>query len=139
MSAFSPVRRAAVTERAGYRCEYCHLPIKGQVATFPIDHVLPKSLGGSQELENLALTCPHCNAQKWTETQGFDPETGTNAPLYNPRVDDWDSHFRWSRLIPGQLDGITSIGRATISQLKINDASMIELRCLLAELELFTG
>ena len=28
---------------------------------FTIDHITPKSLGGSDELENLALACRRCN------------------------------------------------------------------------------
>lgn len=39
MTAFSDEVRDAVVSRAGGRCEYCHLPTRGQVATFPIDHV----------------------------------------------------------------------------------------------------
>jgi 5-methylcytosine-specific restriction endonuclease McrA len=81
VSAFSPARRAAIVERAGNRCEYCQLPTRGQLATFPIDHILPKSQGGSQELDNLALTCPHCNDHKWTGTEGIDPKTGESVPL----------------------------------------------------------
>jgi 5-methylcytosine-specific restriction endonuclease McrA len=39
------------------------------------DHVVPKSAGGTNELDNLALTCPHCNAHKWTEFSGRNPKT----------------------------------------------------------------
>ncbi len=62
MTVFSDAMRDAVVARAGGCCEYCHLPTRGQVATFPIDHVLPRSSGGETILDNLALACPHCNA-----------------------------------------------------------------------------
>lgn len=84
MSAFSPSMRAKVVERAGHRCEYCRLPTRGQVATFPIDHVVPKSTGGTNDDRNLALWCPHCNAQKWKTADAVDPITQTTAPYFNP-------------------------------------------------------
>lgn len=137
MSAFSEVRRAEVVTRAGHRCEYCHLPARGQVATFPIDHITPRSVGGTNELSNLALTCPHCNAHKWTAAAGIDPETGDTVSLFNPRCDNWDEHFAWSADRPGELVGRTGTGRATIASLSVNAADMIALRLLLAEVALF--
>ncbi len=135
MSAFSDVRRAEVTARAGHRCEYCHLPTRGQVATFPIDHVIPRTAGGTTAPDNLALTCPHCNAQKWTAMEGIDPGTGASAPLFHPRQDAWEEHFEWAS--SGVLAGRTAVGRATIVGLQMNDPGMVELRILLAELGIF--
>lgn len=135
MSAFSPVRRAEVTARAGHRCEYCHLPTRGQVATFPIDHILPRHAGGTTALDNLALTCPHCNAHKWAVVEEADPASGEPVRLFHPRQDVWAEHFAWT--ITGEIEGRTSVGRATISGLRMNDPDMIELRALLAELGLF--
>jgi hypothetical protein len=139
VSAFSEVRRAQVVDRAGYRCEYCHLPTRGQVATFPIDHASPRSAGGTNDLGNLALTCPHCNAHKWTVAEGFDPETSAAVALFNPRSDNWGDHFAWSADRLGELVGLTPAGRATIASLRINDDDMIALRLLLAEVGLFPG
>src|SRR5205823_5397281 len=93
VSAFSEVRRAEVAGRAGHRCEYCHLPTRGQVATFPIDHVIPRGRGGATDLDNLALTCPHCNAHKWTAVEGPDPDTGETVRFFHPRQDTWTDHF----------------------------------------------
>lgn len=137
MSAFSDSRRAEVTARAGHRCEYCHLPARGQVATFPIDHTTPRTAGGTTELSNLALTCPYCNAYKWTAVAGLDPETGDLTRFYHPREDAWSDHFEWSRGRPGELVGKTAIGRSTIAALRINSPDMIELRLLLSEVDLF--
>ena len=134
MSAFSGVRRAEVSARAGHRCEYCHLPTRGQVATFPIDHITPRSAGGTNELSNLALTCPHCNAHKWTAAEGTDGDT---VPVFNPRRDNWSEHFEWPADGSGKLLGRTPTGRATIVALSINEADMIALRVLLTELGLF--
>ena len=137
MSAFSPARREEVTARAGFRCEYCHLPTRGQVATFPIDHVVPRNADGPNDVSNLALTCPHCNAHKWTAITGPDPDTREVVPLFHPRLDSWDVHFAWPETNRGELVGLTATGRATIAALRINDANMIELRALLSEVGWF--
>ena len=130
MSAFSPVRRAEVARRAGYRCEYCRLPARGQVATFPIDHIVPRAAGGTNELDNLAMTCPHCNAMKWATEAAADPDTGQPSRLFNPRLDAWNDHFEW--IEDHRLRGRTASGRTTVAVLKVNSDSMIELRNVLA-------
>ncbi len=137
MSAFSDVRRAEVVARAEHRCEYCRLPTRGQVATFPIDHIVPKSAGGSNGVANLALTCPHCNAHKWTDTVAPDPDTGQATRFFHPRQDRWEEHFLWSPDGSGELVGRTPTGRVTVVGLRINDADMVSLRLLLADVDLF--
>jgi 5-methylcytosine-specific restriction endonuclease McrA len=48
----------------GYRCAYCH-----QEATrWEVDHVIPRSRGGSNRVSNLALACPACNQEKGDQT-----------------------------------------------------------------------
>ena len=138
MTVFSDVVRDAVVARAGGCCEYCHLPTRGQVATFPIDHVLPRSSGGETILDNLALACPHCNAHKWAHTASLDPSSGASVPLFHPRRQSWAEHFQWSVQEIGVLEGKTPCGRATIAQLHVNDADMVNIRQLLASLGLFT-
>jgi 5-methylcytosine-specific restriction endonuclease McrA len=58
------------------RCQYCnvHLPI--EVAT--LDHVVPKSRGGSHSWENLVLSCGTCNLRKGSRTP-----CEANMPLSN--------------------------------------------------------
>jgi 5-methylcytosine-specific restriction endonuclease McrA len=65
MSVVSEATRDHGGARAGHRCEYCHLPTRGQAGTFPIDHVTPRSLAGPTTLDNLALACPGRNGHKW--------------------------------------------------------------------------
>jgi hypothetical protein len=114
------------------------LPTRGQVATFPIDHIIPRSRGGETDISNLALTCPHCNAHKWNAADGPDPETGETVALFHPRQDEWRDHFAWSATRPGELIGKTASGRVTIHALRINDADMIALRMFLAELRVLS-
>src|SRR5438270_37998 len=114
MSVVGKKRRAAVERRAGFRCEYCHLLMRGQVAQFEIDHAIPRSAGGKTEPNNLVLACPRCNTWKAAEIAAADPETGDTIPLFNPRSQDWDDHFAWSESDPVLLEGKTPCGRATI-------------------------
>ncbi len=129
--------RALVVDRAKSRCEYCRLPILGQVARFPIDHIIPRNADGQTTPDNLALACPHCNAFKWAHTQSADPQTGLIIPLFHPRADPWSEHFRWSRREPTILEGITPKGRATVSRLQMNHPNLVTTRALLMELGLF--
>jgi hypothetical protein len=131
--------RNSVEQRAGYRCEYCRLPIRGQVATFPIDHILPRNSGGKTALFNLALACPHCNGHKWAHVSAADPLTAEVVPLFNPRVDRWEDHFQWSPSDRSILEGCTEQGRATLHLLQMNHPQLIDIRRLLEALGLSPG
>lgn len=139
MSVVDAATRAAIEERAGFRCEYCRLPIRGQIATIPIDHLIPRSCGGLTELANLALACPHCNGHKWAHTSAPDPATDEVVPLFNPREDRWEDHFQWSSTDRTILEGRTSCGRATLGLLQMNHPNMVGVRHLLLALNLLPG
>lgn len=112
--------RQFVRQRANYLCEYCHSPEKSSSDIFTIDHLIPRSLGGSDELDNLALACRRCNERRYNFTTGNDPQTGEEIAIFNPRLQQWSEHFVWlaSGLI---IAGTTAIGRATCSRLDFND------------------
>ena len=45
--------RQFVRERAGSRCEYCHLPdFAASVSLFHVEHILAKQHGGSDDADN---------------------------------------------------------------------------------------
>jgi hypothetical protein len=112
--------RNLVRERAKYLCEYCHSSEEASAALFQIDHIMPQSLGGSDELENLALACQRCNGYRYNFTKGIDPQTEVEIYLFNPRQQKWSEHFTWTE--DGlKIIGITSIGRATCNRLDLND------------------
>lgn len=46
---------------ADYTCAYC-----GGKDGYTIDHIIPRSLGGSCGLENLIVACGPCNRRKWS-------------------------------------------------------------------------
>jgi hypothetical protein len=136
VSLISASLREAVVQRAGNRCEYCRLAQDSQVATFPVDHVLPVSRGGPTELHNLALACPRCNAEKWKHVEAPDVETGATVPLYNPRSQTWADHFRWSATDATLVEPITDVGRATVALLNLNSSPHRTIRSLLVRLGL---
>ncbi|HUY76937.1 MAG TPA: RNA-guided endonuclease IscB [Ktedonobacterales bacterium] len=61
----------------GYRCAYCH-----QEATrWEVDHLVPRSRGGSNRISNLAMACHACNQDKGdrTATEYGHPEVQAQA------------------------------------------------------------
>jgi 5-methylcytosine-specific restriction endonuclease McrA len=57
-----PVSRRGVLARDGYTCQYCGAqPGKRELT---IDHVVPRSKGGTKTWENLVTACGPCNRRK---------------------------------------------------------------------------
>jgi hypothetical protein len=117
--------RDKVLQRAGQRCEYCQLSQIGQEATFHIDHIRPRTVGGSTTAENLALACVSCSLRKWAKQTATDPDSGEDVPLFNPRTQSWKEHFRWDgeRIRP-----LTPTGRATVAALAMNRPLILAIR-----------
>jgi hypothetical protein len=115
-----------VIARAGNRCEYCRMHQSLQGATFHVEHVMPSSVGGSDDADNLALSCPSCNLGKSNRVRVTDPETELEVPLFNPRTDRWCDHFAWDE--DWRIVGLTSIGRATIAALNLNHPRRVLIR-----------
>ena len=92
-----------------------------------IEHIVPKSKGGTDTEENLWLSCGLCNRYKGSQTEGFDEETQSSVSLFNPRSEVWTRHFTWS---PDgtNIIGLTAIGRAKVSALKLNNENAVEVR-----------
>lgn len=54
------------------RCAYCRKALRGK---FHVDHILPLSMGGTNDPKNLQLTCGSCNTSK-----------GSRHPLEHARL-----------------------------------------------------
>lgn len=54
--------RFKVLERDGYKCVNCGKNVT--VSTSHIDHIIPKSKGGTEDLMNLRTLCPECHAKR---------------------------------------------------------------------------
>jgi hypothetical protein len=117
--------RRLVLQRAAGRCEYCQLSQEGQEATFHIDHVIPCLVGGQTVADNLALACVSCSLRKGARQSALDPLTGKETPLFNPRQQVWEEHFRWKGAV---VEGLTPVGRVTIETLAMNRHLVIAIR-----------
>ena len=122
--------RKAIKIRAKYLCEYCFSPEYFSPDPFECDHILPVSKDGEDILSNYALSCSGCNGLKFNAIHAIDPGTGQSVPLYNPRLDNWQTHFCWNESFTVIL-GISPIGRATVLKLQLNREGLINLRIAL--------
>lgn len=125
MSGIPAALARRVVERAGNRCEYCGLSQLGQEATFHVDHVIPRAAAGPTTLDNLALACVSCSLRKGARQTGPDPDTGTDAPLFDPRSEAWVDHFCWDGV---RVEGLTPTGRATVAALEMNRPLILAIR-----------
>ncbi len=118
--------RELVRQRAGNRCEYCRLPqAAAPFFTFHVEHIRARQHRGSDDPVNLALACPDCNAFKGPNLTTYTPDTDEQVAVFNPRAHSWDEHFEMQG---AEIVGLTSIGRATVALLKINEDERIEMR-----------
>jgi hypothetical protein len=73
--------RAYVLEKFEHRCVYCHT----DQGPFELDHIHPRSSGGSNRVSNLALSCHACNGAKGNRTAAEwghpEVEAQAKAPL----------------------------------------------------------
>ena len=53
-----------VIERDGWICSYCDIDTSISDVRHAIDHVYPLSRGGTNELDNLCMSCQPCNSSK---------------------------------------------------------------------------
>jgi hypothetical protein len=120
--------------RAGQRCEYCRMHQALQGATFHVEHIIPTSAGGSDDLANLAWACPSCNLKKSNRLTALDPETAQEVALFNPRTDHWEDHFVWSGYA---VVGRTPIGRALVAAFDLNHPRRLLIREAEEQFELF--
>lgn len=104
------------------RCGYCVGPQRLVMARLEIEHLWPRAKGGTNDEQNLWLSCPICNGHKSDKIEARDPLTGDTVPLFNPRTQSWFDHFRWGS--DGiHIEGMTAIGRATVVALHLSEDS----------------
>lgn len=128
--------RGAVERRAGERCEYCRAPQQVFNGPLHVEHIVPRSRGGTDDLANLALSCSACNLAKGAAVAGPDPATGVATPLFHPRLHAWAEHFAVAE-DGATIEGTTAIGRATVRALQLNAPRQVGARSLWRALGLF--
>ena len=62
-SNFSTKAKIRLLLRDGSNCVYCVKKITRN-DDLTVDHIVPLVKGGSNEMDNLALSCKHCNEEK---------------------------------------------------------------------------
>lgn len=127
MSSIPQALQIEVALQSQYRCGYCLSQQRLMGVALTVDHIIPQSVGGETTLENLCLACWDCNLAKSDRITAVDPETETAVRLYHPLQQRWNTHFRWE----GNglyIVGLTPIGRATASSLKLNRPQLVESR-----------
>jgi hypothetical protein len=87
--------------------------------------VIPRTAGGPTTEHNLALACVSCSLHKAAKQTAFDPDTGQEVHIFNPRTQTWTEHFRWDN---ETAIGLTPTGRATIFALKLNRPLILAIR-----------
>lgn len=128
----SAALRREVIQRAQGCCEYCLINTAERPINFAIDHVIAEKHGGPTEISNLSLSCYWCNSYKGSDLSSVDWDADRAiVPLYNPREQQWNDHFR---LDASQIMPLTATGRVTIFLLHLNDDERVTERALLLEL-----
>jgi len=92
-----------------------------------VEHIVPVSTGGTDEKDNLAYACSGCNGHKFTKSVAWDAVSEQFAPLFNPRKQVWEAHFRWDETAT-VIIGQTPSGRATVEALHLNRVALLNLR-----------
>lgn len=116
-----------IRQEARNQCGYClahqqYVPLK-----LEIEHILPRSKGGTDAQDNLWLACRSCNLYKSAQITALDPLTGEQQQLFNPRIQIWSNHFQWSD--DGTIiRGISAQGRASVVALNLNNLVAITVR-----------
>lgn len=119
--------RRQIEAEAGLRCGYCLSAQNTIGVRLHLEHIIPLVAGGETVAGNLWLACPLCNSYKGTQTEAVDPETSELVTLFNPRTQIWKEHFTWSA--EGTvIVGITSVGRATVIALRLNNEYVLPAR-----------
>lgn len=118
-----------IRQQAKFRCGYCLRSEALMGMPMEFEHLKPLVAGGENTEENLWLACRRCNEFKGTQTHALDSETNEQVSLFNPRNENWNEHFYWSA-DGTKIIGRTSIGRATVVALKLNEEIIVTARKL---------
>ena len=75
-----PVNRREVLRRDHHSCQYC-----GSSKRLTLDHVMPRSKGGSHTWDNVVTACERCNSRKGDRAlfeSGMQLRTKPKAPIH---------------------------------------------------------
>ena len=113
--------RQIVRQREVFRCAYCGIREVDVGAELTIDHIQPRSHGGSDDLSNLVYCCHACNEFKSDYWQ-----PGSMERTLNPLTEDIGMHLYEDE--NGILQPRTDTGAFHIRRLQLNRIQMIAYR-----------
>lgn len=99
--------------------------------SFELDHIIAQKHGGTDEIENLAYACAHCNQHKGSDLVTVLETFDEYVPIFNPRIHTWEEHFLVNE---GEILHKSRIGQATVKLLRFNEPDLLILRKLLQKL-----
>ena len=79
--------RKSIMQRDNYTCQYCG--VKPKKEDINLDHIIPKSRGGTNSWINLVASCIYCNAKKGDRLL---TELGWKL-IQEPKEPKWKSHI----------------------------------------------
>ncbi|MEQ8676189.1 MAG: HNH endonuclease [Aggregatilineales bacterium] len=132
MSKVNASLREEIIARAGNCCEYCRISQEDSFLPFHVDHIIAEKHHGETTVENLCLSCPHCNTHKGSDISSIDLETTQLTPLFNPRIQIWDAHFALKSAL---ISPVTAVGRVTVHILSVNSEKQVLERAGLIRLK----
>jgi hypothetical protein len=118
-------RRAAVRAAYDGRCGYCTVHEAEAGTELEIDHFQPRSVGGSDDLDNLVYCCTTCNRLKGDFWPATDPLT-TIRRLLHPKRDNLTEHLHEE--LDGHIVALTTTGAFHLSRLRLNRPPLLALR-----------
>lgn len=87
--------RTRVAEAQNWRCCWCGVECdvrRGRKTSATVEHVVPKSLGGADEWENMALACSSCNGRRGVQDiEEFNPHAYVKTK--GKKVMRWDARI----------------------------------------------
>lgn len=106
--------RQAIFERDGYKCLEC-----GSTENLSLDHIIPRSKGGTSDQENLQTLCRSCNARKGNRLDAQLAQANTDVDPRSVQVHTnvETSSGRRGTLIPDSLNMIPDSGFPTTDSL----------------------
>ncbi|MDB9524900.1 HNH endonuclease signature motif containing protein [Oscillatoria sp. CS-180] len=128
-SRISESLRLAIVEQFQSRCAYCQTQQQISGVRLTVDHIIPESLGGATEKDNLCLACWDCNLYKASRVAVFDAASQQETRLFHPQKQLWSDHFEWNS-DSTLMFGKTIVGRISIDTLRMNRVELVLSRKL---------
>ena len=101
------VRKLELLARANCQCEEPGCPVRHDPPHFCLEmhHVVARRHGGSHDLENLVLLCPHHHSIRTKAENESDELRASMNTEFRPKTDvDWEDHLKLSAFGKSDID-----------------------------------